>query len=138
MNETIKAAQDTLKHDYVWNKINEMIEHDVKGSPDEEFEIAEDDKVNAQSQLAFWLTFLQRFNGTGEISNFKYFVYILLVIPSHTAGLERMFKSLKEMKTKSRNRLSDKRTKKLMMILNFIDDVKIDLDRIAQIYKSSL
>ena len=57
--------------------------------------------------------------------------------PSHTAGLERMFKSLKEMKTKSRNRLSDKRTKKLMMILNFIDDVKIDLDRIAEIFKSS-
>ena len=57
MNETIKAAQDTLKHDYVWNKINEMIEHDVKGSPDEEFEIEEDDKVNVQSQLTFWLTF---------------------------------------------------------------------------------
>ena len=111
----------------------------VKGSPDEEFEIAEDDKVNVESQLAFWLTFLQRFNGTGEISNFKYFVYILLVIPSHTAaGLERMFKSLKEMKTKSRNRLSDKTTKKLMMILHFIDDVKIDLDRIVEIFKSSL
>ena len=39
-----------------------MIEHHVKGSPDEEFEISDDDKVNVQSQLAFWLTFLQRFN----------------------------------------------------------------------------
>ena len=63
---------------------------------------------------------------------------MLPVILSDTEGLERMFKALKEMKTKSRNRLSDKRTKKLMMILNFIDDVKIDLDRIAEIFKSSL
>ena len=88
-------------------------------------EIAEDDKVNVQSQLAFWLTFLQRFNGTGEISNFKYFVYILLVIPSHTAGLERMFKSLKEMKTKSRNRLSDKRTKKLRLARTSLKSVEV-------------
>ena len=99
---------------------------------------SDDDKVNVQAQLAFWLTLLQRFNGTEEISNFKYFIYILLVIPSHTAGLERMFKALKTMKTKSRNQLSDKRTKKLVMILNFIDDVEIDLDRIAEIYKSLL
>ena len=85
-----------------------MIEHDVKENPEEEFEVSDNDKVNVQSQLAFWLTFLQRFNGklTGEITNFKYFIYILLVIPAHTAGLERMFKSLKEMKSKSRNRLS--------------------------------
>ena len=115
-----------------------MIEHDVKENPEEEFEVSDNHKVNVQSQLAFWLTFLQRFNGTGEIANFKYFIYILLVIPAHTAGLERMFKSLKEMKSKSRNRLSDERAKKLIMIMNFIDDIKVDLDKIAEIYVNSL
>ena len=126
----------SLKHDYVWHKITEMIEHDVKNDPNEEYEVDDSEKVNVCSQLAFWMSFLQNFSSTGEISSFKYFIYILLVIPAHTAGLERMFKNLKAMKSKARNRLSKKRTKKLMMIMNFIDDIEIDLDRIVQIYRS--
>ena len=45
-------------------------------------------------------------------------------------------KNLKAMKSKARNRLSKKRTKKLIMIMTFIDDIDIDLDRIIQIYRS--
>ena len=126
----------SLKHDYVWHKITEMIEHDVKNDPNEEYEVDDSEKVNVCSHLAFWMSFLQNVPSTGEISSFKYFIYILLVIPAHTAGLERMFKNLKAMKSKATNRLSKKRTKKLMMIMNFIDDIEIDLDRIVQIYRS--
>ena len=121
----------SLKHDYMWHKIIEMIEHDVKNDPNEEYKIDDSKKVNVCSQLAFCMSFLQNFS-----SCFKYFIYILLVIPAHTAGLERMFKNLKAMKSKARNRLSKKRTKKLMMIMNLIDDIEIDLDRIVQIYRS--
>ena len=92
--------------------------------------------MNVYSQLAFWLSFLQCFSATGEIANFKHFINILLVIPSHTAGLERMFKNLKAMKSKARNRLSKKRTKKLMMIMNFIDEIEMDLEDFVRIYRS--
>ena len=74
----------SLKHDYVWHKITEMIEHDVKNDLNEEYEIDDWEKVNVCSQLAFWMSFLQNFSSTGEISSFKYFIYILLVIPAHT------------------------------------------------------
>eukprot|EP00493_Phyllostaurus_siculus_P027890 UN28238 len=30
------------------------------------------------------MSFLQNFGSTGEISSFKYFIYILLVIPAHS------------------------------------------------------
>ena len=64
-------------HDYVWNKISEMIEHDVLNDPDEELEIADEDKINLNSQLAFWISMLQRYNATGQIQNFKYFFCFL-------------------------------------------------------------
>ena len=89
---------------YFDNKISEMIEYDVLGDTDEEVDVPLDDKVNINSQLAFWIAVLQRYSTTGEAQNFKSFVYLLLVIPAHIAGLERMFKILKEMKSKARNR----------------------------------
>ena len=51
----------SLKHDYVWHKITEMIEHDVKNDPNEEYEVDDSEKVNVCSQLAFWMSFLQNF-----------------------------------------------------------------------------
>ena len=110
--DVIKVARNSLKHDYVWNKISELIEHDVLGDPDEEVDVPLDDKVNINSHLAFWIAVLQRYSATGEAQNFKYFVYLLLVIHAHTARLERMFKSLKEMKSKARNRLSKKKERR--------------------------
>ena len=59
-----------------------------------------------------------------------------LVIPAHTAGLERMFKGLKQMKSKAQNRFGKARTKKLVMIMNFIDKLEIDLNEIVRIYKT--
>ena len=47
-----------------------------------------------------------------------------------------MFKGLKQMKSKARNRLSKSRTKKLIMIMNFIDEIEIDLNEIVKIYKT--
>ena len=82
--------------------------------------------------------FLHKFLNKGPINvkNLKYFIYLLLVIPAHTAGLERMFKGLKQMKSKARNCLSKSRTKKLIMIMNFIDEIEIDLNEIVKIYKT--
>ena len=47
----------SLKHDYVWHKITEMIEHDVKNDPNEKYEVDDSEKVNVCSQLAFWMSF---------------------------------------------------------------------------------
>ena len=79
---------------------------------------------------------LQRYNSTGQIQNLKYFIFLLLVIPAHTAGLERTLKGLKQMKSKAQNRLGKARTKKLVMIMNFIDELEIDLNEIVRIYKT--
>ncbi len=121
--------------DYVWNKISELMEEEIRGADIEEEETDAQQDVRVDSQMRFWIEFLNRYAPTNTISNFKFFVYLLLVIPSNTAGLERMFKNLKTMKSKIRNRLGEDRTRKLMMIMNFIDDVEFDLGEIAAKFK---
>ena len=91
--------------------------------------------VRHDSQMAFWIAFLQRYSATNQISSFKFFIYMILVIPSNTAGLERMFKKLKQLKSKVRNRLGEKKTKQLMMIMNFIDDINWDLRKIVKKFR---
>ena len=132
---TIRVAKTSLKTDYVWNKISELMEEEIRGADIEEEETDAQQNVRVDSQMRFWIEFLNRYTPTNTISNFKFFVYLLLVIPSNTAGLEWMFKNLKRMKSKIRNRLGEDRTRKLMMIMNFIDDVEFDLGEIAAKFK---
>ena len=129
--EVIKVTRTSLREDFVFKKISEMIESEVRGK-----RLDEEDKVQSEirldSQMALWIAFLNRY----AISNFKFFVYILLILPANTAGLERMFKSLKAMKSKIRNRMSKAITKKLIMILNFCEDIEFDLVQVAEKFKT--
>ena len=84
-----------LKSDFVFHKISEMIEIESREILEEE-EVQQN--VRHDSQMAFWIAFLQRYSATNQISSFKFFIYMILVIPSNTAGLERMFKKLKQLK----------------------------------------
>ena len=121
-----------LKSDFVFHKISEMIEIESREILEEE-EVQQN--VRHDSQMAFWIAFLQRYSATNQISSFKFFIYMILVIPSNTAGLERMFKKLKQLKSKVRNRLGEKKTKQLMMIMNFIDDINWDLRKIVEKFR---
>ena len=49
---------------------------------------------------------------------------------AHTSGVERLFKKLKQLKSKKRNTFANERTKMLMTIMNFADDITFDLDAI--------
>ena len=86
-----------LKSDFVFHKISEMIEIESREILEEEEEEVQQN-VRHDSQMAFWIAFLQRYSATNQISSFKFFIYMILVIPSNTAGLERMFKKLKQLK----------------------------------------
>ena len=50
--------------------------------------------------------------------------------------IENVIATTITVKSKVRNRMGEIRTKKLITIMNFVDDVTIDLDRIVEIYKS--
>ena len=126
--------RSSLKEDFVSKKIVEMIESELRGS-----RLEEEEKVQAEiqvdSQTAFWIAFLKRCKATNTITNFKFFLHILLVLPANFAGLERMFKSLKAMKSKVRNRMNDTTTKKLIMILKFCDEIEFDLTAAVKNFK---
>ena len=95
--------RSSLKEDFVFKKIVEMIESELRGS-----RLEEEEKVQAEiqvdSQTAFWITFLKRCRATNTVTNFKFFLHILLVLPANFAGLERMFKSLKEIQSAKQNK----------------------------------
>ena len=87
-------------------------------------------KIRYDSHMALWITCLNRYRytTTNSISNFKFFLCILLILPDNTAGLVRMFINLKQW-----NAMSNAAAR-LIMILNFCEEIEFDL---VQVEKSS-
>ena len=66
--------------------------------------------------------------------NFSVIIKLLLVIPAHTAEVERNFSVLKRIKNKLRNRLGSERLAQMIFIRFFLDDQNCDWDRVLHIF----
>ena len=94
---------------------------------------AETEKKNRKYQADVWAKFLSAIQTTAP--SLYQVLEFFMIIPNGTAEVERFFKFIKAMKSKTRNRLGAEKARKMMTIAWYLDLTKLDLDVLYEYLK---